>query len=192
MKKNATMHALIESQVIELMVKTSVENVMVDDNTTLAKKLAEMVASLNGKATTEQVNQAVSSAINNLIDGAPGTYDTLKEIADYIATHQSAAEALNAAIGNKADKSTVEKIQETIQGLGSLASKNAVAETDLAPELKEKVNAAAQGNHAHGNKTVLDGITAEKIQQWDGKGRLYVSAVKPENMKEGDLWAQVT
>lgn len=192
MKKNATMHALIESQVIELMVKTSVENVMVDDNTTLAKKLAEMVASLNGKATTEQVNQAVSSAINNLIDGAPGTYDTLKEIADYIATHQSAAEALNAAIGNKADKSTVDKIQETIQGLGSLASKNTVAETDLAPELKEKVNAAAQGNHAHGNKTVLDGITAEKIQQWDGKGRLYVSAVKPENMKEGDLWAQVT
>ena len=33
--------------------------------------------------------------------------------------------------------------------------------------LKEKVNAAAEGNHSHSNKTVLDGITAEKVAAWD-------------------------
>ena len=34
----------------------------------------------------------------------PGTYDPLKEIADYIAAHEEVAEALNQAITNKADK----------------------------------------------------------------------------------------
>lgn len=51
---------------------------------------------------------------------------------------------------------------------GALASKDRVAEGDLADELKEKVNAAAEGNHSHSNKAVLDGVTAEKVAAWDG------------------------
>lgn len=51
---------------------------------------------------------------------------------------------------------------------GALASKDKVAEGDLTDELKEKVNAAAEGNHSHINKTVLDGVTAEKVTVWDG------------------------
>lgn len=51
---------------------------------------------------------------------------------------------------------------------GALAGKDKVAETDLSDELKAKVNAAAEGNHSHDNKTVLDGITAEKVGNWDG------------------------
>lgn len=50
---------------------------------------------------------------------------------------------------------------------GALADKDKVAEADLDDTLKEKVNAAAKGNHAHENKTVLDGITAEKVAAWD-------------------------
>lgn len=79
--------------------------------------------------------------------------------------------------------------------LGSLATKDTVAESDLATALKEKVNAAAEGNHAHGNKelldtyaqteanlsdavskkhthsnkSVLDGITSAKVATWDAK-----------------------
>lgn len=56
---------------------------------------------------------------------------------------------------------------KTLLGLGSMAYKSQVAEADLTAELAEKVNAAAEGNHAHSNKTVLDGITAEKIAAWD-------------------------
>lgn len=33
--------------------------------------------------------------------------------------------------------------------------------------LKAKVNAAAEGNHSHANKTVLDSITSEKVAAWD-------------------------
>ena len=50
---------------------------------------------------------------------------------------------------------------------GALADLNEVAEENLNAALKEKVNAAAEGNHSHANKTVLDGITAEKVAAWD-------------------------
>ena len=53
--------------------------------------------------------------------------------------------------------------------LGDLATKDEVTESDLAAALAQKVNAAAEGNHAHGNKTVLDGITAAKVSAWDAK-----------------------
>lgn len=52
-------------------------------------------------------------------------------------------------------------------GLGSLAYLSEVAEDNLSSALKEKVNAAAEGNHSHANKGVLDGITADKVAAWD-------------------------
>lgn len=56
---------------------------------------------------------------------------------------------------------------KTLLGLGSLAYLSEVSEDNLNSALKEKVNAAAEGNHAHLNKGVLDGITAEKVAAWD-------------------------
>ena len=52
-------------------------------------------------------------------------------------------------------------------GLGTMAYKSEVAESDLNAALAEKVNAAAEGNHSHSNKGVLDGITADKVTAWD-------------------------
>ena len=46
----------------------------------------------------------VKAVINALVDGAPETLDTLKEIADAIAEHREVTDALNAAIGAKVDK----------------------------------------------------------------------------------------
>lgn len=61
---------------------------------------------------------------------------------------------------------TAEELK-TLLGLGSMAYKSEVAEGDLSAELKAKVNASAEANHSHTNKTVLDGITAEKVTAWD-------------------------
>lgn len=49
---------------------------------------------------------------------------------------------------------------------GKLAGKDIVAEADLDTALKEKVNAAAEGNHSHANKAFLDtlsGATDEEV-----------------------------
>lgn len=50
---------------------------------------------------------------------------------------------------------------------GALANLDEVAEENLNAALKEKVNAAAEGNHSHANKTVLDGITEPKVAAWN-------------------------
>lgn len=166
--KDAILKAKIESEIVELFVKTGVDNVYLDDTgeETLASKLTEMVTAINGKAasnhthtaattsaagfmsaadksklddiaegankttvdaalsatstnpvqnkavqaaiaalpTTASVNQLISAAIDALIAGAPGTYDTLKEIADYLTTHEDEYTALVQTVGGKVDK----------------------------------------------------------------------------------------
>ena len=189
--KNAILKAKIEGSIYEILVKTTAANVMVDDTTTLAAKLASIATdcalkatkteltdglakkaekshkheqsdinglgdALSSRPTTTAMNTAISTAISNLIDDAPEAYDTLKEIAQYIASDKTAMDALNSAIGSKADKTAFEAVKATVDALGALASKSKVEETDLADELKEKVNAAAEGNHSHANKALLD------------------------------------
>lgn len=63
----------------------------------------------------------------------------------------------------------VTDLENAVGGLGDLAYVDTINEADLAAELKAKVNAAAEGNHAHDNKDVLDGVTAEKVAAWDAK-----------------------
>lgn len=189
--KNAILRALIEGAITDLMVKTHVSNVYVDDSTTLAAKLSEIITALNAKASTADMNAAITGAIDDLVNGAPGTYDSLKEIADYIAAHEDVAEGLNAAIGNKADKSTVTALQAAVNALGALASLDQVSESQLDDSLKGKINAAAQGNHSHSNKAVLDGITAAKLSEWDSKGSIFAAASQPSGLAAGDLWIQL-
>lgn len=190
--KNAILKALIEGVLTELMVKTNVENVYVDGTTTLAVKLSEIITALNAKATTDSLNTAIDSLRQEMLGDTPvEAYNTFTELAAYISTHQEAADALTAAIGNKADASTVAAIKATVDALGTLASKSVVSETDLDAALQAKVNAASEGNHSHSNKTVLDGITAEKVAEWDGKGKFYAQATQPAGMTTADLWAQL-
>ena len=218
--QKAILTAKIDGVLKDLMVKTSADQVFIDDSTTLAAKLTELVEALDGKAaaththaqadvtglddaltarpTTEAMNAAISTAISGLINGAPETYVTLKEIADYIDAHQDVVDALNASIGSKADASVVATLQETVKAiktvtdsLGALATKDSVAESDLDEALKAKINAAAEGNHSHDNKTVLDGITADLVTAWNGKSAIYYSATQPIGLAEGDLWVQL-
>ena len=97
--KNSILKGIVNGQVTELYPKTVAENVFAASGTDLETLLTTI-------PTTETVNGLISDAIDDLINGAPATYDTLKEIADWIATHQSEYEALIAAIAGKVDKVT--------------------------------------------------------------------------------------
>jgi hypothetical protein len=194
--EKAILKAYINGVLTELLVKTSAEQVYLNDTTNLASKLTEMISAINERAKTADMNTAISQAIDALRAELLGTdakeaYDSFTELAAYIASHEDIAEALNAAIGNKADKSTVTEIQNVIDALGSLANKNAVSESDLDSALKEKVNAAAQGNHSHANKAVLDGITSALVDSWNGKSNVYKSTTQPTGMTANDLWIQL-
>lgn len=201
--KYAILKAKIEGVLTEILVKTNASNVYVDDTTTLAAKLSEIIASIATKAstddltaglatkantshtheqadvnglsdtlatlaTTEAVNAAIAALKEEMLGDTPvEAYNTFTELAVYIAEHQEVSDSLTAAIGNKADKTAVEAIQATVDALGALAQLNKVSEDNLSDELKEKVNAASEGNHSHNNKDVIDGITAENITDWN-------------------------
>lgn len=190
--KKAILQAKIEGVLTDLMPKTTAEHVMYDETTTVAAKLAAILADVAALPTTATVNSAISALRTELMgEGVPEAYDTFKELADYISTHQTAADALTAAVGNKADKTAVEAMQATISGLGALAQKSTVEETDLSATLKEKINAAAEGSHFHTNKGVLDGITAEKVTAWDGKTTVHIGTTTPADMGVADLFFKI-
>lgn len=71
-----------------------------------SSKLGGVAASSYAK--TADMNSAIEAAKSavkdELIDGAPGAYDTLKEIADYIAEDKTGAAAMNEAIAGKLGK----------------------------------------------------------------------------------------
>jgi len=68
---------------------------------------------------------------------------------------------------NGVEQTVTDKAVDIKVPTGALAELDEVGEDNLSSALKEKVNAAAEGNHSHSNKTVLDGITAEKVAAWD-------------------------
>lgn len=65
------------------------------------------VAAGSSESVLEEAKAYTDSEIADLINGAPTTRDTLKEISDAMAENQTVVEALDAAIGSKADKTDI-------------------------------------------------------------------------------------
>lgn len=246
----------IDGQIGGLGTLAGKSEVAYDDLATALKALIDgkadgtTVATLVGEDTGKSVRAISAEEVAKIVAGADESYNTLKEIADWIMSDSTGAakmanditrldaildgiggdgeqatvvayvEAMIAALGiadyaktadvnaelaKKVDKvdgsrlmtneeatklagiaagaqvNVIEKIK--VNGVeqtvgedksvdvsvptGALANLDEVAEENLNAALKEKVNAAAEGNHSHANKTVLDGITAEKVAAWD-------------------------
>lgn len=137
------------------------------------------VDTLIGNDTGKSVRTVASEEVSKIIAGADKSYDTLKEIADWIMNDTTGAakmsndisrlDAILDGIGGTGEEATVvayvTKMIEAL-GIGALAGKDTVSEGDLDASLKEKVNAAAKGNHSHANKAFLDtlsGATDEEV-----------------------------
>lgn len=74
------------------------------DNTTDVNKPLSTAQKAYIDDSLEIAKEYTDEKIGNLIDGAPTTLDTLKEIADAMATNDTVVDALESAIGNKTDK----------------------------------------------------------------------------------------
>lgn len=129
---SATGKAAVDPTALPAATKTVKGAVIIGDgvNVDANGKISVSIPDVSGFQTAEQVQaiaqQAASDAKDDLIGGAPATYDTLKEIADYIASHASVETALNQAIGQKADKTTVEALTTTVAGKATKAELEAV------------------------------------------------------------------
>ena len=164
---------------------------------------------LTARPTTEAMNTAISTAISGLIDGAPETYDTLKEIATYISTNETAMDALNEAIGKKANKAT------TLEGYGITDSMTA---TQINKAIQDALAAATGGESAAdvkvaldnyktsndarvkaieddylkaADKTALQGSIDAAKEIANAKSKIYYSTTEPAGLAEGDLWVHL-
>lgn len=109
-------------------------------------------------AALSEAKTYTDNAVADLINGAPTTRDTLKEISDAMAENQTVVEALDAAIGTKANKTDIPiKISELENDSGYLTEHQDLSEyakkTDV-PSIK--VNSAVNADTVNGHTVNAD------------------------------------
>ncbi len=180
----------VEGALADLIAKSNGDNVAVTYNSaemTLSSALASIYTSLSKLPTGDNVDKKIGDAISGLIDGAPETYDTLREIADYIASDKTAMDTLNDAIGNKVTKEDgkglsaedfTTALKTKLESLPDITASdvsnwNAKASTNVA-------TTTANGLMSAADKTRLDGI----------RGVRYGTEA-PADMQDGELFVRV-
>ena len=111
--------------------------------------LSDKITEIDSKFTTlngtgeGSVSKTVDAAINDFATkiSDDGTVNTFKELVDYVAAHGPEAATM---AGN---------IQTNANDIDALEGRATALEAD---------------QHTHTNKTVIDGITADKVTSWDG------------------------
>lgn len=78
------------------------------------KANTDAIGVLNGTG-EGSVDKKVADAVASIVADAPASYDTLKEISDWISTHESGASAMNSSIqANKTDIANLAKLVGTL------------------------------------------------------------------------------
>ncbi len=142
-----------------------------DDAAGLRKRIKAnetAISTLQGTDTSKSARTIAAEEVAKIVDGAPESFDTLKELSDWISTHGTDAAAMNSAIT---------KLQAIVAGIGGEGEKETVVAyvTDAIAALKigDYAKAADLTALAARVKTLEDspaaGITAEKIAAWDAK-----------------------
>ena len=134
------------------------------------------ITTLVGEDASKSARAIAAEEVAKIVDGADSSYDTLKEIADWISGHKTDAAAMNSAIvalegivdgiGGEGEKATV--VAYVTDAIAALKIGDYAKAADLT-KLAGRVSTVEGKAHEHTNKAVLDGITAEKITAWDGK-----------------------
>lgn len=215
--KNAIARALVEGVIIDLMLKTNTDNVVLDDNgteVTLSAKLAEYIAALNGKATPADITNALNSYVKK--DGSK-----VLSTNDFTAAYKTKLDGI-ATGANKythpsytAQSSGFWKV--TVDATGHVSAVTAVTKADITnlgiPSTNTTYADATQSAHGlmtAADKKKLDGIASgaqvNKIETIKVNGTaqtvtskgvniampvIYAQASEPTGLKAGDLWFQI-
>ena len=107
------------------------------DETVVTNKVTEQINVLKAELPTI-VTPTITAEINKVIDGAPDTFNTLKEIADYIETDKTGASAMAESINKRlrVDEQQTLSEQEQANVLGALG----LTDTDFVSAYNTAVN----------------------------------------------------
>ena len=134
------------------------------------------ITALVGDDASKSARAIAAEEVAKIVDGADSSYDTLKEIADWISSHKTDAGAMNSAIlaleaivdgiGGEGEKATV--VAYVTDAIAALKIGDYAKAADLTA-LAGRVDTLEGKAHEHANKTVLDAISSEKVADWDSK-----------------------
>lgn len=112
----------------------------------------------DGRA-NKTVREIASEEVAKIVNGADASFDTLKEVADWISTHGTDAATMNTQIGE--NKAAIEKLNGTAETAGSVANTvNTAIDGALKADGKDKYALAADLTTANGKITALETKTA--------------------------------
>ena len=133
------------------------------DNTADANKPVSTAQQTAIDTAKTEAKSYTDTKIANLINGAPSTLDTLKEIADAMAESEDVVEALDAAVGNKSDKGHKHTKSEITDFPSTMtpSAHNQAASTITAGTLGGKVNANATAQATLTTAQLRDAVILE-------------------------------
>ena len=175
--RNAILRALIEGAITDLMVKTRVENVYIDDSTTLAAKLAEVIVSLNSKASAEALESGLDAKADadhmHVIEDVDGLAEVVAKVNDS-PTNSEVDAKIAVAIGELLDGAP--EAYDTLKELSAYISQHA----DVVETLNDAIGSKA------------DAATVEAIQATvNSLGNLAFKSIVSEDDLDNNLKAKV-
>lgn len=188
--------------------KTSVENLQKGtyDDTALRGLIGantDAIAVLVGEDAGKSARAIAAAEVTKIVAGADASYDTLKEIADWIMSDTTGAASMAAditALEAKlvgVDKTVVDSIANAIdaalmvEGVEKYALASEI--TTLGNQLKgigEQIEALETAKHTHANAETLANITVEKVAAWDAaekNAKDYTDSVLPTALSEAEI-----
>lgn len=176
--KNAVIRKMIEGAIVDLMIRTSTENVVDGSGKTLSTILSEIIADVANTPTTETVDQRIKT----LIGAAPEALDTLVEIASALDNDPNFAATITNALSNKVDK---------VSGKG-------LSTNDFTTALKTKLEGLSNYSHpaTHSADMIIETndkqfVTAAEKAKISKAARVLSGTTQPADLTENDLFLQI-
>lgn len=189
-----------ESKTVVQMIEEAQEAATYDDTEIKAKVQANTnaIGVLNGEATVEgSVKKTVADEIAKVIADAPESFDTLKEISDWISSHSDDAAAMNSAItalqgilDGIGDTESGEKATVVAYVTDAIAALN-IGDYATAAQLTAlagRVTTLEGASHTHANKALLDTYTQTEANLADAvaKKHVHANATELDKIANGD------
>lgn len=119
-----------------------------------ARTEADRAAEAAENVDTAAIRQEVTTQIAAVVDGAPEDLDTIREVAEYAQENRTITDTLNAAIGQKADKTHTHTVSDVTGLQGALDGKAPTSHTHTA----DQVTMTADNGQAVSVQEVIVGL----------------------------------
>lgn len=189
-----------ESKTVVQMIEEAQDAATYDDTEIKSKVQAntDAIGVLNGEATVKgSVKKTVADEIAKVVAGAPESFDTLKELSDWIATHGQDAAEMNSAIvalqnilDGIGDTESGEKATVVAYVTDAIAALN-IGDYATAAQLTAlagRVTTLEGASHTHANKELLDTYTQTEANLADAvaKKHVHTNATELDKIAAGD------